>query len=104
MESILVHFHSIFPFHFASSNPSFFIDPIASTISNKRFFLLDHDSSFDLANDLHKLVPLPYAFQQHLSSFCVILDTPSFLLSLFVEFTVMNRATSFTFVNVCCIP
>ena len=32
------HFHSIFPFHFASSNPSFFIDPIASTISNKRFF------------------------------------------------------------------
>ena len=31
-------FHSIFPFHFASSNPSFLIDPIASTISNKRFF------------------------------------------------------------------
>ena len=77
------HFHSIFPFHFASSNPSFFIDPIASTISNKRFFFFiihefahkhgnsigsdgvvsisfefDHDSSFDLANDLHKLVPL----------------------------------------------
>ena len=78
------HFHSIFPFHFASSNPSFFIDPIASTISNKRFFFfiinefahkhgnsigsdgvvsisfeLDHDTSFDLANDLHKLVPFP---------------------------------------------
>ena len=78
------HFHSIFPFHFASSNPSFFIDPIASTISNKRFFFfiihefshkhwnsigsdgvvsisfeLDHDTSFDLANDLHKLVTLP---------------------------------------------
>ena len=78
------HFQSIFPFHFACSNPSFFIDPIASTISNKRFFFfiihefsnkhgnsigndgvvsisleLDHDSSFDLANDLHKLVPFP---------------------------------------------
>ena len=78
------HFHSIFPFHFASSNPSFFIDPIASAISKKRFFFfiihefshkhwnsigsdgivsisfeLDHDTSFDLANDLHKLVPLP---------------------------------------------
>ena len=76
------HFHSIFPFHFASSNPSFFVDPIASTISNKRFFFfiiqefsnkhwnsigsdgvvsisfeLDHDTSFDLANDLHKLAP-----------------------------------------------
>ena len=39
------HFHSIFPFHFANSNPSFFIDPIASTYSNKRFFSSSYTNS-----------------------------------------------------------
>ena len=120
------HFHSIFPFHFASSNPSFFIDPIASTISNKRFFFfiihefshkhwnsigsdgvvsisfeLDHDGSFDLANDLRKLVPLPHSFQQHGSGFCVILDAPSFSFSLLVVFTVINQVITLTIIDVC---
>ena len=120
------HFHSIFPFHFASSNPSFFIDPIASTISNKRFFFfiiqefahkywnsigsdgvvsisfeLDHDASFDLANDFHKFIPLPYAFQQHGSCFCVILDAPSFSFSLLVEFSVIYQVITLTIIDVC---
>ena len=118
------HFHSIFPFHFASNNPSFFIDPIASSISNKRFFFfiihefankhgnsigsdgvvsisfeLDHDSSFDLANNLHKLVPLPYVFQQHGSGFCVILDAPYLSFLPFDEFSVVNQVIALIIID-----
>ena len=91
------HFHSIFPFHFASSNPSFFIDSVSSTISKKRFFRfiinefthiqgnsirsgcvipvsleLNHNGSFDFADNLHELVPLPHPFKQHGTRFIVI--------------------------------
>ena len=84
-------------FHFASSNPSFFIDPVSSTISKKRFFRfiihefthkqgnsirsgcviptsleLNHDCSFDLADDLPQLVSLPHPFEQHGTRFIVI--------------------------------
>ena len=114
------HFHSIPPFYFAISYPSFFINIVSPTISNKRFFFFiinvfsnidrnsirsdyvvtvsfefGHDTPFDLPNYFHKLIPLPYSLEQYGSRFLIVLNSPTFSFSIFIELAMIKPLSTF---------
>ena len=105
-------FHSIFPFHFVSSNPSFFIDPVSSTISINQFFLsiiiefssidrnsirnyefvsisyqLNHNDSFNCERCPPVCNSTRFLWSAFYPFFLIIIELLFFSFSLFIEFS-----------------